>query len=344
MKDAISITRTIVSCAVAVLLLLAAPGIVSAGQLSGDTTPKLSGAALVKELQKGGHVIYFRHGTTAESGEKDVADADLDDCARQRNLSDAGQTQTKEIGAAFKVLRIPVGEVYNSPYCRCVDTARNLFGKGAKNKALHFAIQVRSAERASITTQLLGPARHGAAAGNQYGPGLAHRELAGGRRALAQAGGRGARLQAARGRDLHVRGRDAAGGLGGRGKTVARWRTGLPGLAPGPLSDMQVTTQHERRRLSMRCHTVSATALFLGMLAVAGCDSGSLAGHAAERPTTSAPAASVKTAPAASVKTAAASEEDGDRSQGRRPRPTSSATTCPQARAARDHAGLDSRR
>jgi phosphohistidine phosphatase SixA len=154
-KDVISITRTVVWCAVAVLLLLAAPGIVSAGQLSGDTTPKLSGAALVKELQKGGHVIYFRHGTTAESGEKDVADADLDDCARQRNLSDAGQTQTKEIGAAFKVLRIPVGEVYNSPYCRCVDTARNLFGKGAKNKALHFAIQVRSAERASITTQLL---------------------------------------------------------------------------------------------------------------------------------------------------------------------------------------------
>jgi hypothetical protein len=53
----------------------------------------------------------------------------------------------------------------------------------------------------------------------------------------------------------------------------------------------------------MRYHTLSATALFLGMLAVAGCDSGSFAGHAAEQPKTS--------GPAASVKTAALSEEDG---------------------------------
>jgi phosphohistidine phosphatase SixA len=142
-------------CAVAVFLLLGAPGIVSAGQLTGDTSPKLSGAALIKELQNGGYVIYFRHGTTAEHGEKDVSDADLDDCARQRPLSDAGQVQTKEIGAAFKALRIPVGEVYSSPYCRSLDTARNIFGKAKKARALHFAIHLRTADRASITTALL---------------------------------------------------------------------------------------------------------------------------------------------------------------------------------------------
>jgi phosphohistidine phosphatase SixA len=148
-KDAIK------RCAVALLLLLGAPGVISAGQLTGDTSPKLSGTALIKELQKGGYVIYFRHGITAEHGEKDVSDADLDDCARQRNLSDAGQAQTKAIGTAFKALRIPTGEVYSSPYCRSVDTARNIFGKTTKSRALHFAIHLRTADRAGITTELL---------------------------------------------------------------------------------------------------------------------------------------------------------------------------------------------
>jgi phosphohistidine phosphatase SixA len=146
---------TLVRCAGALLLVLTVPAAASAGQLSGDTSPKLSGPALVKELQKGGYVVYFRHGLTTDHGEKDVSDADLDDCARQRNLSDAGQAQTKEIGAAFRALRIPVGDVYSSPYCRCLETARNIFGKGEKSRALHFAIHLRTADRSTITAQLL---------------------------------------------------------------------------------------------------------------------------------------------------------------------------------------------
>ena len=147
-------TRTITFVALA-LLSLGRPGLGIAGQLEGDTQPKLSGTALVKELKKGGYIIYFRHGLTSEFGEKDVADADLDDCARQRNLSDEGQRQTKSIGQAFRQLEIPIGQVYSSPYCRCVDTAKNLFGKVEKTRALHFAIHLRSAERATVTSQLL---------------------------------------------------------------------------------------------------------------------------------------------------------------------------------------------
>ena len=146
-----SLMRYVAMC----LLVLAIPAGLSAGQLAGDTSPKLQGSALVKELQKGGYVIYFRHGLTNDHGEKDVSDADLDDCARQRNLSDAGQAQTKEIGAAFKGLRIPVGEVFSSPYCRCLDTARNIFGKASKAEFLHFAIHLRTAERGSVTSKLL---------------------------------------------------------------------------------------------------------------------------------------------------------------------------------------------
>jgi phosphohistidine phosphatase SixA len=156
MTTTTSRVRNIVRCAATAVMLLGAAGTSVAGELSGDIAPKLSGAALVKELQKGGYVIYFRHGTTAEVGEKDVAEKDMDDCARQRPLSDAGQAQTKEIGAAFRVLQIPIGAVYSSPYCRCLDTARNIFGKApSKEKALHFAIQLRTAERAMVTARLL---------------------------------------------------------------------------------------------------------------------------------------------------------------------------------------------
>lgn len=155
MKDATLRIRTIMRCAGVLLLLLSVPAVLSAGQLTGDTSPKLSGAALIKELQKGGYVIYFRHGITNEQGEKDVAGADLDDCSSQRPLSAAGHAQTKEIGAAFKGLRIPVGEVYSSPYCRTLDTARNIFGKATKSNFLHFAVQLRNADRTSITAQLL---------------------------------------------------------------------------------------------------------------------------------------------------------------------------------------------
>ena len=146
--------RTITFLAMA-LLSLGGPGLGLAGQLDGDTQPKLSGTALVRELKKGGYIIYFRHGLTSETGEKDVADANLDDCTRQRNLSDEGQRQTKNIGQAFRQLEIPIGQVYSSPYCRCVDTARNLFGKVEKTRALHFAIHLRNAERATVTSQLL---------------------------------------------------------------------------------------------------------------------------------------------------------------------------------------------
>lgn len=137
------------------LCLLGTPGFLFAGQLVGDTTPKLQGQELMNVLQQGGYVIYFRHGKTAQTGEKEVADQDLNNCTIQRNLSAEGQAQTKTIGTAFTQLQIPVGEVHSSPYCRCVDSAKNMFGKATKTVVLHFAIHVDKAARAELTAKLL---------------------------------------------------------------------------------------------------------------------------------------------------------------------------------------------
>jgi hypothetical protein len=42
-----------------------------------------------------------------------------------------------------------VGDVYSSPYCRCVDSAHNIFGKAQKSPALHFAIHLGASITAS---------------------------------------------------------------------------------------------------------------------------------------------------------------------------------------------------
>jgi phosphohistidine phosphatase SixA len=100
---------------------------------------KLTGPALLSALQKGGHIIYFRHAQTT----KDYADqADdkmkLSDCETQRKLSDVGIQQAKDIGAAFKANNIPVGDVITSQYCRAWKTAELAFGRYEKNAKLNF--------------------------------------------------------------------------------------------------------------------------------------------------------------------------------------------------------------
>src|SRR5258706_14322846 len=88
---------------------------------------KLAGlSSVLGELRKGGLVIYFRHGATDQTGANDET-ADLMKCETQRNLSAEGREQVTQIGKAFKALRIPVGTVTTSPFCRCKDTAKLAF-------------------------------------------------------------------------------------------------------------------------------------------------------------------------------------------------------------------------
>jgi broad specificity phosphatase PhoE len=82
---------------------------------------------LVAMLREGGYVIYFRHGSTPDYREPKVED--FADCSRQRNLNSIGRYQAFLIGEGFRNLAIPVGEIFSSPYCRSIDTARIAFGR-----------------------------------------------------------------------------------------------------------------------------------------------------------------------------------------------------------------------
>jgi hypothetical protein len=83
---------------------------------------------LVQDLRQGGLVLYLRHAST-DFSQNDSAMKSYDDCASQRNLTDKGRQEARAIGEHVRRLKIPIGEVLASPFCRTVETARLAFGK-----------------------------------------------------------------------------------------------------------------------------------------------------------------------------------------------------------------------
>jgi phosphohistidine phosphatase SixA len=104
------------------LLLLASSSVAST---SSQSQP-LEGEALFTALRSGGFVLFFRHART-DFSQTDTAEKDLNDCAKQRNLSAEGRVQSTAIGAAMRQRRISVSRVLASPYCRTRETARLAF-------------------------------------------------------------------------------------------------------------------------------------------------------------------------------------------------------------------------
>ena len=77
-------------------------------------------------LREGGQVVLLRH--AAATGTTDPANFDIDDCSKQRNLSDRGRQQARKIGSLFAARAAPIERVLSSRYCRALDTARIAFG------------------------------------------------------------------------------------------------------------------------------------------------------------------------------------------------------------------------
>ena len=91
---------------------------------------------LIEELQKGGKLIFIRHAYAPGGGDPD--NFNINDCATQRNLSDAGRVQSQKIGNFFEENKIPIGEVYSSEWCRCKETASIAFKKYDNKKYISY--------------------------------------------------------------------------------------------------------------------------------------------------------------------------------------------------------------
>jgi hypothetical protein len=85
-------------------------------------------AALLEKLRQGGYVLYVRHAST-DFSQNDSRMKSYEDCSTQRNLTDKGRAEARDLGEHVKHLGIPIGAVYASPFCRTMETARLAFGE-----------------------------------------------------------------------------------------------------------------------------------------------------------------------------------------------------------------------
>ena len=118
-----------------------------------QTSEILSTSELIKTLQKGGYIIYMRHGPTNRA-QRDTDRQNLENCQTQRNLSESGRKQMTLVGNAIRALKIPVGEVLSSPYCRCKDTAKLCFGRFKVEPDLQFSISKNKVESSRLGQRL----------------------------------------------------------------------------------------------------------------------------------------------------------------------------------------------
>lgn len=119
--------RRLATAALVLAALLQGLALPATAQSTGE--PALQGEALLQALRAGGFNLYFRHAATEWSqGDRISAAGDWESCdpERVRQLSAAGRADAAGVGAAMRRLAVPVGSVYASPYCRTMETARQM--------------------------------------------------------------------------------------------------------------------------------------------------------------------------------------------------------------------------
>ena len=120
------LTPTLLICASA-LLWLGMNISVQAAEPEPTFVETFADRALLTQIQKGGFVLYMRHGTTDNSRADRAPQVDLSDCSTQRVLNDEGRKVAVAVGQAFRKAKIPVGEIFHSPLCRARESAELAF-------------------------------------------------------------------------------------------------------------------------------------------------------------------------------------------------------------------------
>ena len=105
------------------------------------SNPANSKEKLINSLKEGGKLIFIRHAYAPGNG--DPENFSLKDCTSQRNLSQKGIDQSKEIGLFFTKNKIPIDKVLSSEWCRCKETAKYAFNNFETFDALNSFYDIR---------------------------------------------------------------------------------------------------------------------------------------------------------------------------------------------------------
>jgi hypothetical protein len=104
-------------CAIVIMIFFSVVSVQASGP------GQMADKDLVAELQKGGYVIFLRHPAT-NADQADTDPLNLDNVQAQRQLSEQGRTHAKDLGQAFRSLKIPVDKVISSKFNRAYETAK----------------------------------------------------------------------------------------------------------------------------------------------------------------------------------------------------------------------------
>jgi phosphohistidine phosphatase SixA len=110
-RPAMRFVLTLIGCIASAPLLIG-----STSRVDGPDKPPASAAR--------SYVILLRHGDAP--GRNEPASFDLNDCATQRNLSDKGRDEAREMGDALRGRGVNVARVMASRWCRTHETAELL--------------------------------------------------------------------------------------------------------------------------------------------------------------------------------------------------------------------------
>ena len=112
-----------------------------------------SNQSLINELKNGGKLIFIRHAYAPGGG--DPNNFDINDCNTQRNLSNSGRKQAKNIGIFFIDNNIKIENVYSSEWCRCKETALIAFNKFENKNFLNSFFSSKFAKNKDLQIQNL---------------------------------------------------------------------------------------------------------------------------------------------------------------------------------------------
>ena len=105
---------------------------------------------MFEKLKHGGFVIYIRHGKT-DTSQRDYYPVVLNDCSKQRSLSDEGREELAKIGEYIRKANIPIGDIFSSPMCRAKESTLIMFGeKYTTEMNLIYTAQLTSEEKKPV--------------------------------------------------------------------------------------------------------------------------------------------------------------------------------------------------
>jgi phosphohistidine phosphatase SixA len=122
--------RRALPCLLALAVASLHPGLAACSEA---TKAAAEDVELARALKAGGVALVMRHAITEPQTDRVE---EVGDCTTQRNLTDEGREQARQIGRDVDELGVPVDQVVTSPLCRTTETAELAFGDATPSMAL----------------------------------------------------------------------------------------------------------------------------------------------------------------------------------------------------------------